>query len=227
MTIGVLAGLYPWTKALHVISVIAWMAGMLYLPRLYVYHCDGGARLGRERAFKVMERRLLKQIINPAMIATWIFGVLLVLTPGVLDWSAGWWHVKLTCVILLSGFHGDVSRWRRDFLEDRNIRPQRFYRIANEVPTVLMVVIVIMVDRAAVLIQQSGDGRASKRRIRDAVRDLVRTGPEHISDAVGMVEHHAGAAVPVTEKIHAISRDAFECGAIAAQRGENRGAGRR
>jgi putative membrane protein len=95
--------------------------------------------------FKVMERRLLKQIMNPALIATWLFGVLLVLTPGVIDWSWGWWHVKLACVLLMSGFHAMLARWRRDFLEDRNVRPQRFYRIANEVPTLLLIVIVVMV----------------------------------------------------------------------------------
>jgi protoporphyrinogen IX oxidase len=145
MTIGFLASLYPWTKAFHVISLIAWMAGVLYLPRLYVYHCEVPPGSAESERFKVMERRLLRQIINPAMAATWGFGILLVLTPGVIDWSAGWWHVKLTCVVLLSGFHGMLSGWRRAFLEDRNSRPQRFYRIANEVPTLLMVMIVIMV----------------------------------------------------------------------------------
>jgi protoporphyrinogen IX oxidase len=145
MTVGFLAWFYPWTKAFHIISMVAWMAGMLYLPRLFVYHCDVARGSLESERFKVMERRLLKQIINPAMIATFVFGILLVLTPGVLDWSAGWWHVKLTCLVLLTGFHGLMSRWRRDFLEDRNIRPQKFYRIANEVPTLLMVVIIIMV----------------------------------------------------------------------------------
>jgi protoporphyrinogen IX oxidase len=145
MTVGFLAWFYPWTKAFHIISMVAWMAGMLYLPRLFVYHCDVARGSLESERFKVMERRLLKQIINPAMIATFVFGILLVLTPGVLDWSAGWWHVKLTCLVLLTGFHGAMSRWRRDFLEDRNIRPQKFYRIANEVPTLLMVVIIIMV----------------------------------------------------------------------------------
>ena len=141
-----LATLYPWTKALHVISLIAWMAGMFYLPRLYVYHC--GLVLGSTESerFKVMERRLLKQIINPAMIATWVFGILLVLTPGVVDWAQdGWWHVKLTMLLLMTGFHGAMSKWRREFLEDRNRRSHKFYRVANEVPTVLMVVIVVMV----------------------------------------------------------------------------------
>jgi protoporphyrinogen IX oxidase len=145
MTVGFLAWFYPWTKAFHIISMVAWMAGMLYLPRLFVYHCDVARGSLESERFKVMERRLLKQIINPAMIATFVFGILLVLTPGVLDWSAGWWHVKLTCLVLLTGFHGLMSRWRRDFLEDRNIRPQKFYRIANEVPALLMVVIIIMV----------------------------------------------------------------------------------
>ena len=145
MTIGLLAHLYPWTKAFHVIAVIAWMAGMFYLPRLYVYHCELRRGSAESERFKVMERRLLRQIINPAMIAVWTFGVMLVLTPGVLGWSQGWWWVKLSLVIIMSGFHGMLSRWRRDFLEDRNNRRQRFYRIANEVPTLLVVVIVIMV----------------------------------------------------------------------------------
>jgi putative membrane protein len=145
MKIDALFAVYPWIKAFHVIAVIAWMAGMLYLPRLYVYHCEVPAGSRESERFKVMERRLLKQIITPAMIASWLFGILLVLTPGTMVWTDGWWHVKLLCVILLSGFHGLLSRWRKDFLADRNTRPARFYRIANEVPTVLMVVIVIMV----------------------------------------------------------------------------------
>jgi protoporphyrinogen IX oxidase len=145
VTLGLLALLYPWTKAFNVIAFVAWMAGMLYLPRLYVYHCEVQPGSAESERFKVMERRLLRQIITPAMIATWLFGIMLVLTPGILDWSAGWWHVKLAAVILLSGFHGMLSRWRRDFLEDRNVKPQRFYRIANEVPTVFLVIIVIMV----------------------------------------------------------------------------------
>jgi putative membrane protein len=143
--VPVFALLYPWTKALHVVSMVAWMAGMFYLPRLFVYHCDLRPGSAESERFKVMERRLLRQIINPAMIATWVFGVILVLTPGVIDWSWGWWHVKLAAVLLMSGFHGMMSRWRRDFLADRNVRPQRFYRLMNEVPTVLLLVIVIMV----------------------------------------------------------------------------------
>jgi putative membrane protein len=92
-----------------------------------------------------MERRLLKQIMTPAMIATWVFGILLVLTPGVIDWHSGWWHAKLTAVVLMTGFNGAMSRWRRNFMEDANTRTERFYRIANEVPTVLLLVIVVMV----------------------------------------------------------------------------------
>jgi protoporphyrinogen IX oxidase len=143
--VSVLGALYPWIKAFHVIGLIAWMAGMFYLPRLYVYHCDTVPGSAESERFKVMERRLLKQIINPAMLATLFFGVLLVLTPGLVLWSQGWWYVKLVSVLLLFGFHGAVSKWRKDFLNDRNTRPQRFYRMANEVPTVLMVIIVIMV----------------------------------------------------------------------------------
>jgi putative membrane protein len=145
VTLAFLAPAYLWLKAFHVASVIAWLAGLFYLPRLYVYHCATVPGSIESERFKVMERRLLKQIMNPAMAAAWGFGILLVLTPGVIDWHAGWWHVKLASVLLLSGFHGAASKGRRDFLEDRNTRPARFYRIANEVPTLLMLVIVIMV----------------------------------------------------------------------------------
>ena len=110
--------MYVWIKALHVIAVMSWMAGMLYLPRLFVYHCEAEKGSPQSETFKVMERRLLKAIINPAMIATWIFGAMLVLTPGIIDWHAGWWHVKFTAVILLSGFHGAMSKWRRQFADD-------------------------------------------------------------------------------------------------------------
>jgi putative membrane protein len=146
MTIPWLATVYPWVKSLHVIAVIAWMAGIFYLPRLFVYHCSVPRGSLESERFKVMERRLLKQIMLPAMIATWTFGILLVLTPGIIDWKHdGWWHVKLLMVILMSGFQGAAGKWRRMFLEDRNTKPERFYRIANEVPTILMVIIVIMV----------------------------------------------------------------------------------
>lgn len=141
----ILGSLYPWIKSLHVMAVISWMAGMFYLPRLYVYHCETQRGSAESERFKIMERRLLKQIINPAMMAAWVLGLLLVLTPGVVDWSSGWWWTKFIAVILMSGFHGALSKWRRMFLEDRNTKSQKFYRIANEVPTVLMAIIVTMV----------------------------------------------------------------------------------
>ncbi len=140
-----LTALYPWTKAFHVISMVAWMAGMFYLPRLFVYHCEMQRGSAESERFKIMEHRLLKQIINPAMIATWSFGLLLVLTPGVIDWTAGWWWVKFIAVLLMSGFHGAMTKWKRLFMEDRNTKTHRYYRFANEVPTLLLMVIVIMV----------------------------------------------------------------------------------
>lgn len=136
---------YPWTKALHIISVIAWMAGMLYLPRLFVYHCDAAPGTPASEMLKVMERRLLRAIINPAMIAVFLFGGTLLATPGVVDWSSGWIYAKLTLVLVLSGVHGMLSRYRKDFENDRNRHPARFYRIINEVPTILMIAIVILV----------------------------------------------------------------------------------
>ena len=136
---------YPWIKALHIISVMAWMAGMLYLPRLYVYHADAVPGSVQSETFKVMERRLLRAIINPAMIASFVFGIMLAATPGLVDWSEGWIWVKLAAVIALSAAHGWFSRWRREFAEDRNRRPASFYRKVNEIPTVLLIVIVIMV----------------------------------------------------------------------------------
>ena len=145
MTISWLGYVYPWVKSLHVIAVIAWMAGLFYLPRLYVYHCKLARGSAESERFKVMERRLLKQIMSPAMTATWTFGLLLVLTPGVVDWTTfNWWHVKFAMVILMTGFQGAAGKWRRMFLEDRNTKPERYYRLANEVPTLLMVVIVVM-----------------------------------------------------------------------------------
>jgi putative membrane protein len=141
----VLVAIAPWIKALHVASVISWLAGLFYLPRLFVYHCEVARGSAEGERFKVMEGRLLRQIMTPAMIASWVFGALLASTPGLIDWHSGWWQVKLTAVILLSGMHGAMSRWRRDFLEDRNRRSQRFYRIANELPALLMLVIVVMV----------------------------------------------------------------------------------
>jgi putative membrane protein len=137
---------YPYVKAFHLISVIAWLAGMLYLPRLFVYHTQAAPGSEMSETFKVMERRLLKAIINPAMAAAWVLGLILVFWYGAIDWSADYWfHAKLTLVILLSGFHGALSRWRKDFEADRNTRSQRFYRIANEVPTLIMIIVVLLV----------------------------------------------------------------------------------
>ena len=140
-----LADVYPWVKALHIISIIAWMAGMLYLPRLYVYHADKAPGSEASEMLKIMERRLLRAIINPAMIAAFVFGGLLLATPGIIDWSAWWIYAKLVLVLGMGALHGALSRWRRDFEADRNTRPARFYRFANEVPTVLMIAIVILV----------------------------------------------------------------------------------
>jgi putative membrane protein len=145
MVIAALAPFYHVELAFHIVCFTAWMAGLFYLPRLYVYHCQVPAGSAESARFKVMERRLLKQIMNPAMIATWFFGILLVLTPGAVDWSAAWWWTKLIGVILMSGFHGACSKWRKNFLNDRNVKSEKFYRIANEVPTVLFLVIVFVV----------------------------------------------------------------------------------
>jgi len=145
MTIEALLPFYRWELAFHIIAFTAWMAAMFYLPRLYVYHCQVPAGSAESARFKVMERRLLKQIATPAMIATWLLGILLVLTPGAVDWHAGWWWTKLIAVLLMSGFHGACSKWRKNFLNDANTKPERFYRITNEIPTVLLVIIVIAV----------------------------------------------------------------------------------
>jgi protoporphyrinogen IX oxidase len=135
--------LYLWVKAFHVIAVIAWMAGMLYLPRLFVYHCAAEKGSVQSETFKVMERRLLKAIINPAMIVAWALGLYLAWEGG---WfRSGWLHGKLALVLGMSAVHGLYARWVRDFAADRNTRPARFYRIWNEVPTLLLIVIVILV----------------------------------------------------------------------------------
>jgi putative membrane protein len=135
--------MYEWVKAFHVIAVISWMAGMLYLPRLFVYHCEAEKGSKQSETFKVMERRLLRAIINPAMIATWVLGLTLVWLGG---WhTAGWMHAKFLLVILLSALHGMLVRYWRDFEADKNTKSQKFYRIINEVPTVLMIGIVILV----------------------------------------------------------------------------------
>jgi putative membrane protein len=136
-------GLYPWLKAFHIVAVISWMAGMLYLPRLFVYHTAAEPGSVQSETFKVMERRLLRAIINPAMVATWVLGLWLAWDGS---WfGAGWLNVKLALVLALSAIHGFYARWVRDFAADRNTRPQRFYRFINEVPTLLMIGIVILV----------------------------------------------------------------------------------
>ena len=135
--------IYLWIKALHVIAVIAWMAGMLYLPRLFVYHCVAEVGSKQSETFKIMERRLRKAIINPAMIVTWLAGLYLAWSGG---WfAAGWFHGKLLLVLVMSGVHGFFVRWVKDFAADRNTKSQKFYRIINEIPTVLMIGIVILV----------------------------------------------------------------------------------
>ena len=135
--------MYQWLLAFHIIAVIAWMAGMLYLPRLFVYHCEAEAGSKQSETFKVMERRLLKAIINPAMIVTWLLGLWLA-------WSGGWYaspwlQAKVVLVLGLSALHGFFVRWVRDFAADRNTHSQKFYRFINEVPTIIMIGAVILV----------------------------------------------------------------------------------
>ena len=140
------AEMYDWLTALHVIAVISWMAGLLYLPRLFVYHCDAEIGGVQSETFKVMERRLLKAIMMPAMVASWLLGLsLVVLTEGAM-FTIGWamW-VKLLLVVGLSGIHGLMALHARSFAVDRNVRPAIYFRVLNEVPTVLMVGIVILV----------------------------------------------------------------------------------
>ena len=148
MTAADLVPWYPWIKSLHVIAVIAWMAGMFYLPRLFVYHADSQRGSTQSETFKVMERRLLYGIMTPAMVASWGFGLLLVSTPSPpseVDWHHVWPWLKAAGVIGLSGLHGVLARYLREFAEDRNTRPVVFYRLINEVPTLLVIVIVVMV----------------------------------------------------------------------------------
>ena len=135
--------MYEWVKAFHIISVISWMAGLLYLPRLLIYHFDSEIGSVQSETFKIMELRLLRIIMLPAMIATWAFGLWLVyLTNAHMQ---GWFVCKFFLVILLSAFHGFQSRWVREFRDDNRLRSTRFYRIANEGPTLLMILIVILV----------------------------------------------------------------------------------
>ena len=142
---GFLIAVMPWIKALHVISVIAWMAGLLYLPRLFVYHAAAPVGSREAETFKLMERKLARTIMLPAMLATLLFGLLLLSTPGVVDWSRHWIHAKLTLVVLLLVYQHFLSRWRRGFERDANSRSAKFYRMVNELPAIAMALIVILV----------------------------------------------------------------------------------
>ena len=136
--------LHAYIKAFHIIAIIAWMAGLLYLPRLFVYHAMSKVGSEQSETFKVMERRLLRYIATPSMIASWVLGLMLAFS-GALDWSRdGWFHAKLILVLALSAYHGLLAVWTNDFALDRNTRSARFYRIANEIPTILMILIVIL-----------------------------------------------------------------------------------
>lgn len=135
--------MYLWLKALHVVSVISWMAGLLYLPRLFVYHSD--AKMGSEKSetFKIMEKRLFYAIMTPAMLFTWASGIYLAIESGF--YAENWFKIKFMLVIILTVVHFYLSRYQNNFFDDRNIHKSRFYRILNEVPTILMVVIVGLV----------------------------------------------------------------------------------
>jgi putative membrane protein len=137
------SGLYLWLKAIHVMAVISWMAGMFYLPRLFVYHCGAAPGSDKSETFKLMERRLLHIITNPAMVVSWATGLWLVWDGGYT--ASAWLHGKLVLALLLSAAHGLFARWTRDFAADRNQHSGKFYRVVNEVPTVLMIGMVILV----------------------------------------------------------------------------------
>jgi putative membrane protein len=142
----ILLSLYPWVKSLHVISVIAWMAGLFYLPRLFVYHAEqAGSIAGVDGLFQTMEYRLLRVIMNPASIAAWIFGLMLVFTPGVVDWSMIWPWTKAAAVVAMTWFHHWLALRRKDFARGENRLTGRQYRMMNEVPTLLLVIIVFSV----------------------------------------------------------------------------------
>jgi protoporphyrinogen IX oxidase len=145
MTEALIAVAYPWLKALHIVAVIAWMAGLLYLPRLFVYHAGVPAASNRAAMLRTMERRLLYGIMAPAAIMTYGFGLLLAGIPGVVDWRQGWIWAKLALVAGLTVFHLLLAHWRRDLAAGKDPHTQRFYRIVNEVPTILMIAIVVLV----------------------------------------------------------------------------------
>jgi putative membrane protein len=167
--------LLAYIKAFHIISIIAWMAGLLYLPRLFVYHATSKVGSEQSETFKVMERRLLRYITTPAMIASWVFGLALVLF-GVINWAHdGWFHAKLILVLALSAFHGLLAVWTKDFALDRNTRSARFYRIANEIPTILMIFIVIL---AVVLRLITNGSLVGKAGVRKGLAALAAAGGE-------------------------------------------------
>ncbi|SMH44999.1 CopD family protein [Maritimibacter sp. HL-12] len=141
-----LSGFYVWSKSLHVIAVITWMAGLFYLPRLFVYHVEQvepGSTT--DVMFQTMERRLLKAIMNPSMIAAWLFGLMLVFTPGIVDWTAVWPYAKGASVVLMTWFHMWLAARRKEFVAGTNALPGKRYRMMNEFPTILMLVIVFAV----------------------------------------------------------------------------------
>ncbi|OWU85981.1 membrane protein [Oceanicola sp. 22II-s10i] len=142
----ILASLYPWTKALHIVSVVAWMAGIFYLPRLFVYHAEKiTAGTETDALFQEMERKLLRLIMNPSMIATWVFGLMLMFTPGIVDWGMVWPWTKAAGVVAMTWFHHWLGLRRKDFAAGRNSLPGRRYRMMNELPTLLLVLIVFSV----------------------------------------------------------------------------------
>ena len=146
MLMDLLSELYLWTLSLHIMSVIAWMAGIFYLPRLFVYHVEKANDNPELSAiYCEMERKLFKVIMRPAMISTWLFGLALVMTPGIVDWSDGWPWVKAAMVIAMTGFHETLRSWMKDLHAGQNTKSGRFFRMANEAPTLLMAIIVIMV----------------------------------------------------------------------------------
>lgn len=140
-----LVAAYPWIKALHIVSVVAWMAGLLYLPRLFVYHASAAPGSEMAGTFKVMERRLLRGIMLPAAIAVVVLGIALAAIPGVIDWGRGWIWAKLALVLALAFFHMQLARWQRQFALDRVLHTARFFRIVNELPTLALIAIVILV----------------------------------------------------------------------------------
>jgi putative membrane protein len=142
----ILSNVYPWVKTLHILAVVSWMAGLLYLPRLFVNHVENAKKLGASvNVFVGMERRLLRIIMRPAMLATWFFGVLLAFTPGIVDWSAFWPYLKFASVFLLTGFHGWLTAQQKLLARGSCLVTARRFRLLNEVPTFLMVIIVIMI----------------------------------------------------------------------------------